>query len=526
MKYGIVLLLIFAIFIPSATSAVTSDFNIRAFVGDDITPPSTPALLAAMPVAQTQIDVDWGTSTDNWILGGYVLLRDGLPIATTTLTNYSDTGLTPATLYNYEVYAFDTANNISSTSNSLATSTFAVPVTPTTTPAVSKPPSGTQILMLENFSSTENETSVNLAWDTNMPSRFTLRWGRTDTYNGGYIESDVYQLNHKTIISDLEPGTVYLFELIGHSALGRTVLLKTGEFTTATREANRIVPNVERLVAEVVKTDVRLQFALPATEVGARVRVVRSHFGWPASPYDGAIIFEGNANEIWDRQALRDHKVQYYTVFVIGEDGSLSSGAVVVARWVADTEMGTGEGEEKDDKVVVPIQPEPEILLPLLSEDEIVIKQGDNIFTFLTEAIALSYHEPFSISISKDALPKHLKVIIVTLLDPTDQRQSYSFLLRINKDGTAYEAMIAPLEVAGTSRLQVEVFDFEQLVVGRYRKQIDFVLTEKITPTVVFPDALIQPFKNTSGFIFGTGVFALFIWLFFWRRGRKTEDKL
>ena len=133
----------------------------------------------------------------------------------------------------------------------------------------------------------------------------------------------------------------------------------------------------------------------------------------------------------------------------------------------------------------------------------------------------------FTISIPYSAVPNHLKSIIVTILDPTDNRRSYSFLLRINKEGAAYESTIAPLNVIGSSRLQVEIFDFESQLIGLYRKQVDFTVknseTDNVNPEVVFPDKIIESAKDSAPFIVVFFGLLLQVILFAWWR-RRTED--
>ncbi len=512
------------LFLPSLTLAATDDFTIRAFVGDDVTAPTVPVLESVVPIASSQIDIAWSTSTDDWIFGGYVLWRDNLPIATTTLTSYSDTGLTPETLYAYTVYAFDEAGNISATSSTLSTTTLGVPVVATSTPPVDSPPSGTRVVTLKSFLLEEDKTFAWLTWETNMASRFSLRWGRTDAYTGGYIENETYLMGHRTKISDLEPGTVYQYELIGYTPTGIAVSLKKGDFTTLSQDINRVVPNVERLTAAVEGDDVVLNYIIPPTEVGARVRIVRSHLGYPTDLSDGAIIYEGAASTWRDPGALVNYEKQYYTVFLLGSDGSVSSGAVVVALKLGVVGIPGEPGKSVATSTEPGLNQPPEIILSRLTENNIIIKQGGKQFSFIDESISLSYSQPFTILIPKTALPEHLKSIIVTLLDPTDQRRSYTFLLRINKSGTAYEATISALDVVGVSRLQIEVYDFKQLVIGRYRKQIDFVREEKVEAEVVFPDLLIEPLKVTGVITLGLVGLGFIGWfLFIWRR--RAEDK-
>jgi hypothetical protein len=513
----------FLIFLfPGSLIAATDDFFIKVLVGEDVLPPSTPALLTVVPIAPTQIDIDWSAATDNLLLGGYVLSRDGIAVATTTLTSFMDTGLLPETLYSYTVYAFDSVGNISTTSNALATTTLALPPpVATSTPVVENSAgSATLTVVLKDFILTTSYNAATLVWETNRSSRYGLRWGRTDAYNGGYIVNEAYQTQHQTTITDLEPGTVYVYELIGYSPAGIAVTLKRGQFTTEAAVVPTVVPNVTRLRAEVIGNDVSLTWQLPETTTPAKVRVVRNHLGYPTDSSDGAVVYEGTDTEVFEKGVLQQYSQQYYTVFVIESEGTVSSGAVVVAKR-ADTEEIEGGSTSTS---TIPEEEEEELLIFGLDANNISISQAGKNFTFLSEEIELLETDQFTISLPYDAVPKYLKAIIVTLLDPTDQRRSYSFLLRINKEGTAYEATVAPLGVLGVSRLQVEIFDFERKIVGRYRKQITFAEAKVVLLPVIFPDALLKPLQQGLPGVVGILTPAAFGFLFFWLRSRKTED--
>lgn len=508
--------------IPGALfAATTSDFSIRTLIGEDLEPPTTPTLLSVLPVAQTQIDVTWSVATDDFLLEGYVLIRDGLPLATTTLTTFIDSSLTPNTLYSYEVYAFDSAGNISTTSNALSTTTLAVPVVPpaSTSTIDSGPTYGTLVFRLQNSTIIPSTNSALFKWETSMPSRFSLRWGRNDVFDGGYIVSEVYRKENQTLVSGLEPGTVYFYELIGYSSNGAAVELKKGSFKTDSR-AGLVTPNVQNLRAEVAQNNVTLSWVLPVLAEGAVVRVVRSHLYYPTDIYDGAVVYEGKDGLFFDAGALQNYETLYYSVFVIAADGSISSGAVVQAKKRA---VSTSPPPEE----ILPPEEEP-VLLPdfNFSVENIILTQGNKNFSFKSEKIELSAQDYFVISIPYESLPKHLKSIIVTLLDPLDQKRSYSFLLRINKDRTAYEAVIAPLEAVGVSRLQVEIFDYERHVIARYRKQIDFVSNHNATGEVIFPDKIVKMFAPLFFWIVLGLLFLIALFFYFRRRSNKAEDKL
>ena len=92
----------------------------------DTTPPSIPGTLTANSVSAGEIDLSWGAATDNVGVTGYEVFRcTGAACGTFAkvaqtgggTTTYSDTGLSPATSYSYEVRALDAAGNTGPFSN-------------------------------------------------------------------------------------------------------------------------------------------------------------------------------------------------------------------------------------------------------------------------------------------------------------------------------------------------------------------------------------------------------------------------
>ncbi len=82
---------------PSATVSA------RTFDG---TGPTAPTELTATAVATDRIDLTWSPAEDEETgIAAYKVFRDGLEVATTTETSYQDSGLSPATEYEYRVSA-------------------------------------------------------------------------------------------------------------------------------------------------------------------------------------------------------------------------------------------------------------------------------------------------------------------------------------------------------------------------------------------------------------------------------------
>lgn len=92
---------------------------------DDIAP-AVPVSLATTSVGGTSVGLSWAPSADN--VGGsgtsfYTVYRDGVLVATTSATTFTDTGLLEQTAYDYEVSATDVAGNVSARSAVLTVTT-------------------------------------------------------------------------------------------------------------------------------------------------------------------------------------------------------------------------------------------------------------------------------------------------------------------------------------------------------------------------------------------------------------------
>lgn len=512
-----ILLLLVCLVGPLLVYADTSTFLIRVVGGEDPVPPSTPTMLSVTPVASSQIDVVWSTSTDDVYLAGYVLLRDAVPIATTTLTSFNDTGLLPETEYTYSVYAFDGFDNVSTTSSPQATTTLAVPVTPVATSTTAS--ESTQTFILKRFDIKSGLNFATLNWETTKPGRYELRWGRTTSYEIGYLISDVYKQTQTLTLTDFEPGTKYNYELVLYDALGTTVK-KAGVFTTDS-QINNSVPNVNNLKATTLSNgDVSLSYDVPSSIEDLAVRIVRSRFGYPRDPNDGAIIYDGFAGMYVDTTAFASSEVEYYTVFSRAIDGTYSSGAVTAAYAVP--RVPTLPVDEDGETLTPSLDPD-------IKTDKFVFNPSDLIFvvdserqSFDSANLEIPSGVNFLVSLPVASTPDTLKSIVLSFLD-ADLKLSGAYLLRINKDGSAYEAVIDSANFRGDYVVKLEVFDFDRSVVGRYQREM--VFTDETTPAQAEPvNRFVATAKNIIPTIVLMAVVAglMIRWIFF---RREAEDK-
>lgn len=98
-------------------SSQSSASSITTTTMPDTQPPTIPGSLAAT-ITGSSVSLSWTASTDNVIVAGYRVTRNGVVIApTVTNTTYVDAAGTPGVVYTYSVSAFDAVPNRSGESN-------------------------------------------------------------------------------------------------------------------------------------------------------------------------------------------------------------------------------------------------------------------------------------------------------------------------------------------------------------------------------------------------------------------------
>lgn len=126
-------------------STNSTTITVSTLVAPDKTAPTVPTGLNATAASDTEIDLQWSSSTDNVGVTGYFIYRNGTNVGTTAGTTYTDTGLLASTSYSYTVSAFDAASNESARSSPPQSATTfdpppPPPPPPTPTPTPPAPP--------------------------------------------------------------------------------------------------------------------------------------------------------------------------------------------------------------------------------------------------------------------------------------------------------------------------------------------------------------------------------------------------
>ena len=512
--------------------AQTDSFNVRLLFGDDSQAPTIPAPLSVTPIAATQIDIAWGTSTDDTGVVGYQLFRDALQIATTTLTSYSDTSLTASTTYSYNVIAFDAFGNFSTSSVTLATTTFALPPPPVVATSTVQDNGSATIarLQINSLEITPSTNGAKFTFSTNQPTRFILRYGTSSVYDDSTIESPVFKSTHTTSLFPLDAGTTYVYELYGFDRFGNEVLLSSGDFSTIALPDTTAPANVANFSVTPIGTDTFLRWDNPTDDDFVFVRIVRNHLFYPLNESDGFLVYEGSSNSVTDQGGLSLYDEQYYTVFTYDSSGNVSSGAIAYVT----TQLPAEGDDSPDGGVATSTTPPGEVVeddingqstadMTVLYASSVQLLQDGVRQSLSDQSVTLDSRLSYELFIPIEAVPENLKTIIATVVNPSNQRSATTYLLKINTEQTGYSALVSAPMVVGSSRVTIEMIDYSLGSVRRIEQSITFVASSEAAPPLL--DTLVK--QDIFPWIIRGSVilFLLFLLYVIFAVRRRREDK-
>jgi len=256
------------------------------------------------------------------------------------------------------------------------------------------------------------------------------------------------------------------------------------------RYAEPDVPNVLNFTATKSGGGTRLSWRLPVYNKFASVVIIKGVGRIPAGLFDGEEIYNGGGTSVSDAN-VSPGTTYYYLAVVKGTNGKTSSGAVTSYRPESDTEPiivvgpitdpgGRGGGSfipgPFDQLPVGLIATDTEQQLAQIPELFVLIQPGEKIKPFFDGGyVKIKGNKPFTVSVDYYKMPEVLKTIGMTLYDINDPSQSFSFLLKLNDEKTAYEATIGPLPEDGTYGASIYLINYQDQTIKKYTGQIAVV---------------------------------------------------
>ena len=223
--------------------------------------------------------------------------------------------------------------------------------------------------------------------------------------------------------------------------------------------SHRSSVNVLNFQANPISESINLTWQYPFQASIDSVKIIRSTKFFPTNLGDGEIIFEGNSNSVIDNNVIPGI-TYYYAIFAKSASGVYSSG--VLAQTILPKKgdiKSTIKSVEILDRLPSATNVDPAFKgLSFLDfnfiQDSILINHAKDI-------VPIDGNKPLTISLDYKKVPETLKTIAISISDSESSNKVFTFLLRVNKDKTAYEATIGSLGKNGDYKINAIVLDYK-----------------------------------------------------------------
>lgn len=198
-------------------------------------------------------------------------------------------------------------------------------------------------MRVEQFSVDPRVISAVFRFSTNAYTIAAVRVGETSEHELRAVAEFGYRRTHEVIVSGLQPGTTYMYEVFVTDIRGNLTQLR-GTFTT--RDALSIPAVARPLLAK--PTDIKIiltdgvavaQWVNPMQSSTTYVHVVRTTERPANTPEEGITVYKGESNEFTDT-GLVDNATYYYTFFA-NHGGTLFSDGVSIEVQYSDVRGAT-----------------------------------------------------------------------------------------------------------------------------------------------------------------------------------------
>lgn len=453
-KMIICCLTLILIFHFSNIYAIEDQFEINLSVtsGADTTAPSVPTGLSATAVSSSQIDLSWTASTDNVAVTQYNVYRDNSLITSVSGTTHSDTGLNASTTYAYVVSALDAASNQSARSATSSATTLSLSSGGGGSGGYVSP-------QIFNIAVIPDKNNAVITWNTTQPTLGTLSWGFTEDFEIGAVSETIFGLNHSATIYGLLPGTMYFFSITATNGRGLLATSQIQSFNTLSLPYS--VTNPTNFIATPQDDSILLEWENPMDSSFSEVRLVRNKNFFPSDENDGEVLYEGVGENFIDSD-VDIGAIYYYAIFSKDSDGNYSSGVLTRSRIPLEGEGPILPGDVFDE---LPKAPSIHPLIEELSIFDFDFIQDGRKINILSElsgnTLPINGSQNLTILLDYQKVPEILKSILITLKHPQDPQKTFSFLLRVNSDKTAYTATIGALGESGKYNLDISIVDYK-----------------------------------------------------------------
>lgn len=264
---------------------------------------------------------------------------------------------------------------------------------------------------------------------------------------------------------NLEGNNYDSFSGYQQSAVSITTSGSSEQRSSSGRSSSRRSVNVLNFTATPLDKTIKLSWDYPKDSDISSVRVVRSDKFFPLTIDDGEIIFEGNAFNIFDYNVIPG-TIYYYSIFAKTYSGEYSSGVLSQALIPSKDKIVTLSSEDIFKNIADAMNVDPIIKSLTLADFDFI--QDDIRIAHSGNTVSVDGKKQFTVSLDYRKVPEVLKTIAITLVDPDDTSKIFTFLLRVNKDKTAYQATLGALNKSGNYRLNAIILDYKNQGMRRF----------------------------------------------------------
>ncbi len=292
-----------------------------------LAPDTIPPIISNIVVSQitgTSAKISWETNEPATGKIDYGLtVSYGLgPVLLNTLNLSQNTilaGLSSETNYHFQITATDSANNITvSSDQTFRTRDVTAPI-------------------ISGFAvSNITPTSATASWTTNELTSAELTFTAIGRTHSGVLQNTSLSTSHSFSLTSLLPNTIYKLTAKAVDAGSNQTVSSPIQFQT---QPDIIPPaNVRDLALTPGNGTITLSWTNPSDIDFAGIKVLRKVSGFPGSPFDGTVIFNGSASSHPDLN-LTNGVTYYYGVFAYDTSDNFASGAIISGLPIAPGEI-------------------------------------------------------------------------------------------------------------------------------------------------------------------------------------------
>jgi hypothetical protein len=202
--------------------------------------------------------------------------------------------------------------------------------------------------MFQNLTIEVGYTTAIIKWNSVIPVSSSVEWGTSPDYKDGITKNINYLFEHKVVLLNLKPNTLYYFNITVDNLFGVKTKLENQIFKTLSLPDSIPPANPTNVNATNSKNGITVNWKNPKDLDFDYIRVMRSEDRFHSSPFDGYVVYEGKGSYFLDSKVVLNKKY-FYTLFSRDTSGNFSSGSLISVLY---TLGGEKEIIPKDDTVV------------------------------------------------------------------------------------------------------------------------------------------------------------------------------